>query len=224
MATKSKDNYNNNRFDLMLAIFIITSILFTNITTQGFSSRQLEMSPVEQTKEQAKAVSVALFPATPNTAVGKTNIVSLKVAQTNANSPVAIRGLMFRIRVSDPGNLSLEPSTITWGDKFSNISGVKYATYNQSTGNLDVAIANNADIILDPNETILSFGIRAKKQGNYNISFDKQFEGLDIVNAKSEKILDTYSLEPLSITADETKISPKTWWTEIVNFFRSIFV
>jgi len=192
----SKENFISRYFDAILAVFIVSSFLFSRLISGTPQSQQLEMLPVTQ----QNPVTVALVPQNATaTTVGHTNTISLKVTQTYNNSTVAIRGLMFRIKVSDPAKLNLNSNSIVWGDKFANVSGVKYATYNQSTGNLDIAVANNADIQIAPDTSILSFGVSAGSSGTFTLAFDPNFAQTDITNSSSQSLLDKVSLSPLSL-------------------------
>jgi hypothetical protein len=86
------------------------------------------------------------------------------------------------------------------GPNITNISGVKYSSYNPTTGNIDLSIAENRDIYLTPQTEIISFYVNSAYEGTYDVSIDANFSRMDIINSNSQSLLNRANLGGVTLT------------------------
>lgn len=176
-----------------LVLIIFAVVIVIQLLVQGLSSTK--QSKTLTSADKPITVKLTTQKAPQNLA----QFITLRVGETYNSNHVPIRGLLFRLKISDFKSINVSESSIQWADMFSRIAGVKYALYRPESGYIEIAIANNADLFLIPETPIISFEVAAMKPGTHIIRFDADFEAMDIMNAENNSLLDKQNLNPLTL-------------------------
>jgi hypothetical protein len=179
-------------FDKLLVLFIITVLSFGVF----IGKHQVQRSSEIFVTSQDKPIGLALIVDQQS---GYNKRIKLNVSQTYNNNTATFRGILIRLKLSNPNITSVDEASMRWGESFQNVQGVKYATYDQNTGNLNIAVASSNDTQVSPGSTILQFDVQASQNGTFSLGFDPSFETLDVVGANNQSLLDKTSLNTLSL-------------------------